>query len=84
MAESLKGKVAVITGVGSGFGKATAEKFAKTDQVDLVLVDHNQETLNATAELCMAPGYVRSQDPAMRLGIDLSVTACNNVGSRSP
>ena len=28
MAESLKGKVAVISGVGSGFGKATAELFA--------------------------------------------------------
>jgi NAD(P)-dependent dehydrogenase (short-subunit alcohol dehydrogenase family) len=36
MAESLKGKVAVITGVGSGFGKATAELFAATDQVGLV------------------------------------------------
>ncbi len=33
MAESLKGKVAVITGVGSGFGKATAELFARADQV---------------------------------------------------
>ena len=41
MAESLKGKVAVITGVGSGFGKATAELFAKTDQVNLILIDFN-------------------------------------------
>ena len=32
MAESLKGKVAVITGVGSGFSKATAELFAKADR----------------------------------------------------
>ena len=30
MAESLKGKVAVITGVGSGFAKATAELFAQS------------------------------------------------------
>ncbi len=42
MAESLKGKVAVITGVGSGFGKATAELFAEEDQVNLVLIDHNE------------------------------------------
>jgi len=56
MAESLKGKVAVITGVGSGFGKATAEKFAEVDQVDLVLIDHNEDSLGATAEVCRAPG----------------------------
>jgi NAD(P)-dependent dehydrogenase (short-subunit alcohol dehydrogenase family) len=56
MAESLSGKVAVITGVGSGFGKATAEKFAEEDQVDLVLIDHNEDSLNATAEVCRAPG----------------------------
>ena len=41
MAESLKGKAAVISGVGSGFGKATAELFAQTDQVGLVLIDFN-------------------------------------------
>ena len=56
MAESLKGKVAVITGVGSGFGKATAELFAKLDQVGLVLIDYNEKALQATAEACKAAG----------------------------
>lgn len=56
MAESLKGKVAVITGVGSGFAKATAELFAQTDQVNLVLIDRNEEALKATAEVCKAAG----------------------------
>ena len=56
MAESLKGKVAVITGVGSGFAKATAELFAQTDQVNLVLIDRNEETLKATADVCKAAG----------------------------
>jgi NAD(P)-dependent dehydrogenase (short-subunit alcohol dehydrogenase family) len=56
MAESLSGKVAVISGVGSGFGKATAEKFAEVDQVDLVLIDHNEEALAATADACKASG----------------------------
>jgi NAD(P)-dependent dehydrogenase (short-subunit alcohol dehydrogenase family) len=56
MTESLKGKLAVISGVGSGFGKATAELFAKTDQVDLILIDRNKEALDATAEVCRAAG----------------------------
>ncbi len=56
MAESLKGKVAVITGVGSGFGKATAELFAKADQVGLVLIDYNQQALDATADVCRTAG----------------------------
>ncbi len=56
MAESLKGKVAVITGVGSGFGKATAELFARADQVGLVLIDYNQQALDATADVCKAAG----------------------------
>ena len=56
MAESLKGKVAVITGVGSGFGKATAELFAKADQVGLVLIDLNEKALQATADACKAAG----------------------------
>ncbi len=56
MAESLKGKVAVISGVGSGFGKATAELFAKADQVGLVLLDRNEVALKATADVCEAAG----------------------------
>jgi NAD(P)-dependent dehydrogenase (short-subunit alcohol dehydrogenase family) len=56
MAESLKGKTAVISGVGSGFGKATAELFAELDQVNLVLIDFNEQALNATADACMASG----------------------------
>jgi NAD(P)-dependent dehydrogenase (short-subunit alcohol dehydrogenase family) len=56
MAESLKGKVAVITGVGSGFGKATAELFAKADQVSLVLIDRNQKALEATSKACEESG----------------------------
>ena len=56
MAESLKGKVAVITGVGSGFGKATAELFAKADQVSLVLIDRNEKALEATAKACEESG----------------------------
>ena len=56
MAESLKGKVAVISGVGSGFGKATAELFATADQVNLVLIDRNEQALKATADACEAAG----------------------------
>ena len=56
MAESLNGKTAVISGVGSGFGKATAELFAKLDQVNLVLIDYNEKALATTAEVCRAAG----------------------------
>jgi NAD(P)-dependent dehydrogenase (short-subunit alcohol dehydrogenase family) len=56
MTESLKEKVAVISGVGSGFGKATAELFAQQDQMNLVLIDYNAETLKTTAAACTAFG----------------------------
>ena len=56
MAESLNGKVAVITGIGSGFGKATAELFAKLDQANLVLIDYNEDALKATANACRESG----------------------------
>jgi len=56
MAESLKGKVAVISGAGSGFAKATAELFATADQVGLVLIDFNEKALEATADVCRKAG----------------------------
>lgn len=56
MATTLKGKSAVISGVGSGFGKATAELFAGQDQVDLVLIDYNEKALQDTVEKCRAAG----------------------------
>ena len=56
MADSLKGKVAVISGVGSGFAKATAELFAQKDQVGLVMFDINEAALKATAAACEKAG----------------------------
>jgi len=56
MSESLKGKVAVISGVGSGFAKATAELFARTDKVSLVMFDIDEAGLKATAAACEAAG----------------------------
>ena len=56
MGESLKGKVAVITGTASGFAKATAELFAKTDQCNLVLLDIDEEGLQDTVKNCEGYG----------------------------
>jgi len=52
MSESLKGKVAVLTGAASGFSKATAELFAEKDQCNLVLIDINEAGLADTAKKC--------------------------------
>ncbi len=56
MGDSLKGKVAVISGVGSGFAKATAELFARQDQVNLVMFDIDEPTLKNTATACEKSG----------------------------
>lgn len=54
--EPLTGKAAVITGVGSGFGKATAELFAEKDQCGLVLIDLDEKALADTAKKCEDAG----------------------------
>lgn len=53
MGESLKGKVAVISGAASGFAKATAELFAKKGQTNLVLFDIDEDGLEKTANNCI-------------------------------
>ena len=55
MSESIKGKVAVISAVASGFAKATAELFAR-EGCNLVLFDLNAEGLAATASTCEKSG----------------------------
>lgn len=52
MSESLRGKVAVISGAASGFAKATAELFARLDQCSLVLFDLNETGLAVTVKNC--------------------------------
>lgn len=54
--ETLKGKVAVISGAGSGFGKATAEYFASEAQCSLVIMDINEAALADTVKNCKAAG----------------------------
>ena len=55
MGESLEGKVAVISGVASGFAKATAELFAAKG-CGLVMFDLNPAGLESTAESCRRAG----------------------------
>lgn len=55
MSESLQGKVAVISGVASGFAKATAELFAAKG-CGLVMFDLNQAGLDGTVEACRRAG----------------------------
>jgi len=55
MSEGLQGKVAVISGVASGFAKATAELFAAKG-CGLVMFDLNEAGLQATAESCRKAG----------------------------
>jgi len=56
MSETLKGKVAVITAAGDGFGKATAELFAKKDQCNLVLTSLHEKKIVETAKNCVKSG----------------------------
>lgn len=49
----LKGKTAMVTGAGSGIGRAIAEKLAQKG-IHLILVGRNMEKLMETAALCFA------------------------------
>ncbi|MDZ4235207.1 MAG: SDR family NAD(P)-dependent oxidoreductase, partial [Dietzia sp.] len=51
----LEGKVAVITGAGSGMGRAMAELFA-SEGAKIVAADWNQESLDETVALVTGAG----------------------------
>lgn len=53
--ERLKDKVAIVTGAGSGIGRATAEIFAK-EGAKVIVADYNQETANETTEMIKQAG----------------------------
>jgi len=52
----LKDKVAVVTGGGSGIGKATVRRFAK-EGAKVAICDINAEAAKEVAEKCKAAGY---------------------------
>ncbi|MBV8195221.1 MAG: SDR family NAD(P)-dependent oxidoreductase [Candidatus Dormibacteraeota bacterium] len=54
----IAGAAALITGAGSGIGRATAIEFARHRMSRLVLVDINAETLERTAQLLPASTHV--------------------------
>lgn len=89
----LEGKVAVITGAGSGMGRAMAELFA-SEGAKIVAADWNQDSLDETVKLVTAAGgtitgvqgNVADQAQAESI-VDKAVTAygkidvlCNNAG----
>jgi len=89
----LEGKVAVITGAGSGMGRAMAELFA-SEGAKIVAADWNQDSLDETVSLVAAAGgtitavqgNVADQAQAEAI-IDKAVAAygkldvlCNNAG----
>lgn len=51
----LEGKVAIVTGAGSGFGKAISELYAK-EGANVVVSDINEENANETVELVKKAG----------------------------
>jgi 3-oxoacyl-[acyl-carrier protein] reductase len=55
LSRSIEGKVAIITGAGSGMGRATAYVFAD-EGAKLALIDRNADSVNAVAEEVRAAG----------------------------
>jgi len=73
MAGQLEGKVAVITGAGSGIGRATALAFAQ-EGARVVVSDLNEETANVTRDDIVAEG-----GEAVALRVDVANEADNEA-----
>ncbi len=69
MGERLAGKVALITGAGSGIGRETATRFAR-ESARVVAVDVNEDSANVTVESIRSGG-----GEAMAVRADVSVGA---------
>lgn len=75
---SLNGKVAVVTGAGSGIGRATAELLARNG-CSLFLMSRNEEKLEETQRLCAGYGvdcFYRSTDVTDPESIKASFAEC--------
>jgi NAD(P)-dependent dehydrogenase (short-subunit alcohol dehydrogenase family) len=53
--QRIVGKIAVVTGAGSGLGRAVAQKFAAEGAAGIVLIDRDKEGLATTREAIAAP-----------------------------
>lgn len=66
--ESLKNKVAIVTGAGSGFGRCTSLLFAKYGAI-VVLADMNLPGAEAVAKECVNKGSKKSEMLAVKCDI---------------
>jgi NAD(P)-dependent dehydrogenase (short-subunit alcohol dehydrogenase family) len=64
--EFFNGKVALVTGAGSGIGLATAKAFAE-ESASMVLANRQEEAVRAVAEKLIAGGH-----KAMGVGCDVT------------
>jgi 3-oxoacyl-[acyl-carrier protein] reductase len=69
LSRSVKGSVALITGAGSGVGRATAEVFA-AEGAHVAVTDFNEVSARATADAISAQG-----DSAKAWGLDVTDTS---------
>ena len=97
MEQSLRGRVALVTGAAAGIGYATAKMFAEAGAV-VALLDANHDAANAASETFAAEGHTTvamkcdvSNEEEVRAVVEKTVSrfgrldmACNNAGIHVP